>query len=80
VCDFVHPRREMRRIQVEQTRPSGHGRARGLVSSRRSGGRVEARTFAPGPALADVVECFWIGRWDLRGQEPHRMEILSDPA
>ncbi len=41
---------------------------------------MEARTFAPGPALADVVECFWVGRWDLRGQEPHRMEILSDPC
>jgi AraC-like DNA-binding protein len=41
---------------------------------------VEARTFAPAPHLADVVECFWIGRWDLRGQEPHRTEILSDPC
>ena len=41
---------------------------------------MEARTFAPQAALADVVECFWIGRWDLRGQEPHRMEILSDPC
>ncbi len=65
---------------LEQTRPDGHGRARGLVSSRRSGRRVEAATYAPGAALAEVVECFWIGRWDLRGQEPHRMEILSDPC
>jgi AraC-like DNA-binding protein len=41
---------------------------------------VEAATFAPAEHLADVVECFWLGRWDLRGQEPHRMEILSDPC
>ncbi len=65
---------------LEQTRPDGQARARGLVSSRRSGRRVEARTYAPAGALADVVECFWTGRWDLRGQEPHRMEILSDPC
>lgn len=60
--------------------PSGHGRARGLVSSRRSGSRVEAHTFAPPNDLADVVESFWVGRWDLRGQEPHVTELLGDPC
>lgn len=61
-------------------RPTGNGRARGLVSSRTSGSRVEARTFTPAPDLADVVECYWIGRWDLRGQPPHVTELLGDPC
>lgn len=66
--------------RLEETRPSGHGRARGLVSGRQSGRRVEARTFAPPPELADVVACFWTGRWDLRGEEPHVAELLGDPC
>src|SRR5690606_24822112 len=65
---------------LEETRPDGHGRSRGLVSGRRSGSRVESRTFAPPPALACVVECFWVARWDLRGQDPHVVELLADPC
>lgn len=66
--------------KLEETRPSGHGRARGLVSSRRSGGRIESRTFAPPSDLADFVDCFWIGRWDLPSDAPHVTELLGDPA
>ena len=40
---------------LEETRPTGHGRARGLVSSRESGRRIEARTFAPGAELAQLA-------------------------
>jgi AraC-like DNA-binding protein len=65
---------------LEETRPSGHGRARGLVSSRTSGRRIESRTYAPPSALADLVECFWIGRWDLPADAPHVTELLGDPA
>lgn len=61
-------------------RPTGVGRARGLVSSRKSGDRVRAWRYAPPPELADVIECFWAGQWDLRGQAPHRSELLSDPC
>ncbi len=50
------------------------------MSSRVSGRRVEARTFAPPARLAPWVECFWLARWDLRGQEPHHTELLGDPA
>jgi len=63
---------------LEETRPGA--RARGLVSSRESGRRVEAHTFAPEPALRDLVECYWTTRWDLRGQAPHRVEVLADPC
>lgn len=65
---------------LEELPPTGHGRARGLVSSRRSGSRVEAHTYAPPGDLRDAVECFWVGRWDLRGQEPHVTELLGDPC
>lgn len=55
------------------------GRTRGLVSIP-SGARVQVRTLAPPPDLVDVVESFWVGRWDLRGQPPHVTELLGDPA
>ncbi len=65
---------------LEETRPTGNGRARGLVSSRVSGRRTQARTYAPPTDLRDVVESYWIGEWDLRGQEPHVTELLGDPC
>jgi AraC-like DNA-binding protein len=61
-------------------RPSGYGRSRGLVSSRVSGQRTESHTYAPEPALADVVFRFWNGSWELRGQAPHVTELISDPC
>jgi AraC-like DNA-binding protein len=63
-----------------ETRPTGHGRARGLVSSRVSGRRVDAHTYAAPDDLADVVAVYWSGRWDLRGQPPHTTELLGDPC
>lgn len=66
--------------RLVETRPTGHGRARGLVSSRVSGSRVDARTYAPSPEVADVVANHWMGRWDLRGQAPHVTELLGDPC
>ena len=65
---------------LTQLPPSGHGRARGLVSSRVSGARVEAERYAPPADLADVVESFWMGRWDLPPEAPHVTELLSDPS
>jgi AraC-like DNA-binding protein len=67
-------------VTLEETRPTGAGRARGLVSSRESGRRVESRTFAPPPDLADVLAALWTGRWDLRDQPPHTTELLGDPC
>lgn len=66
--------------RLVQTRPTGHGRARGLVSSRQSGSRVQARSFAPSPSLSPVVATYWAGAWDLRGQAPHVTELLGDPC
>lgn len=50
------------------------------MSSRSSGSRVDARTYAPSPDLAHVVAALWMSRWDLRGQAPHVVELLSDPS
>ena len=68
------------RSALTPTPPTGHGRARGLVSGRKSGRRIDAQTFAPPADLADVVQCFWVGRWDLPEGAPHDTELLSDPC
>ncbi len=60
---------------LEQTR-----RARGLVSSRVSGSRVDAATRPPPPDLAGLVACFWVGRWDLPVDAPHTTQMLGDPS
>ncbi|MEM7151850.1 MAG: helix-turn-helix domain-containing protein [Myxococcota bacterium] len=66
--------------RLVQTRPTGQGRVRGLVSGRTSGMRVNARTYVPSEDLADVVASFWVGEWDLRGQPSHTTELLGDPC
>ncbi len=66
--------------RLVQTRPTGHGRARGIVSSRESGDRVRARAYTVDGELAEVVERLWTGHWDLRGQPPHETQMISDPC
>ncbi|TPV94722.1 MAG: helix-turn-helix transcriptional regulator [Myxococcales bacterium FL481] len=60
--------------------PSGHGRAKGLISERSSGSRIDTRSFAPPPGLADVIESLWYGRWSLPDDAPHTTELLGDPC
>ena len=50
------------------------------MSSRVSGSRVEAHSYAPPADLADIVEVFWSGAWDLTGQAPHTTQLIADPA
>jgi len=33
----------------------------------------------PAPAVADLIERYWLITWDLRGQSPHRAETLPQP-
>ncbi len=68
------------RTGLVQTRPTGNGRARGLVGSRVSGRRIESRTFAPPPDLGDVVDQLWVSSWDLPNDAPHELSLLSDPS
>lgn len=65
---------------LEETRPDGNGRVRGLLSSRVSARRVESRVFTPGDAVRAVVQYHWIASWDLVGQPPHEVELLGDPC
>ena len=67
-------------LRLEQTRPSGHRRARGLVSDIQSGRRIEARRLLPPASLADLVESYWVGRWDLPREAPHESRLLADPS
>ena len=41
---------------------------------------MEAYFYEPPAELDAFVERLWVGRWDLRGQEPHHTELLSDPC
>src|ERR1700754_1570322 len=34
----------------------------------------------PAEALRPYVEYFWILHWDLRGQDPHRQQVLTHPS
>lgn len=36
--------------------------------------------FAPSPDLRSVVDCYWVGAWNLDGQEPHTVQLLGDPC
>ncbi|MCA9671757.1 MAG: AraC family transcriptional regulator [Myxococcales bacterium] len=65
--------------KLEQTRPSGHGRARGLVS-RPSGPGVRARFYRAPEDLREMVERFWVGEWDLPAEAPHETQLLGDPC
>ncbi len=66
--------------RLEQTRRPPHGRARGLVSGRTSGSRIDAESYRPADDLKHVVAACWTGSWDLRGQAPHVTEMLGDPC
>jgi len=50
------------------------------VSSRSSGARIDAGTFAPPDELSPWVESLWWGSWDLSGEPDHVTELLGDPA
>ncbi|MEL6184114.1 MAG: helix-turn-helix domain-containing protein [Myxococcota bacterium] len=61
---------------LEKIRP----RARGLVSSRVAGARVEVDLQPPPEDLSPFVERLWVGRWDLPAEAPHTTRLLADPC
>lgn len=65
---------------LEETRPTGAGRARGLVSDRSADQHIQSSLFAPPPALADLVDRFWTARWVLPADATHDIELLGDPC
>lgn len=64
--------------KLVKTRPTGLGRAKGIVSSRKSGDRVRAWRYAASEQMSQTVECYWAGQWDLRGQAEHHNEMIPD--
>ncbi|HEY0661878.1 MAG TPA: helix-turn-helix domain-containing protein [Lysobacter sp.] len=55
------------------------GKARGILRHAPGPGVFHHARVAPAPALAGVVQHFWIVRWDLRGAAPQARETLPHP-
>jgi AraC-like DNA-binding protein len=55
------------------------GKARGLLRHPPAPGAFHHARLAPPAALAEVVQHFWIVRWDLQGRPPQVRETLPHP-
>lgn len=55
------------------------GKPRGLLRHAPGPGCFHHARIAPSRALADLVQHYWIVRWDLRGLPPQRRETLPHP-
>jgi AraC-like DNA-binding protein len=53
---------------------------RGVLHLQSGKGRFEVARARPSPALAELVEHFWLVSWDLRGREPHLQHTLPHPG
>jgi AraC-like DNA-binding protein len=56
------------------------GAPRGVLHLRSGRGRFEVARSRPSPALAELVEHFWLVSWDLRGRDPHLQDTLPHPG
>ena len=56
------------------------GPPRGILHRDGAPARFELHRHAPADALADRVECYWVTRWDLRGQHPYAQDVLPHPS
>src|SRR3954447_24176710 len=52
---------------------------RGVLHPQGAAGRFVLDRRAPAPALAGLVEFYWRGSWDLRGQPPYEQKVLAHP-
>lgn len=55
------------------------GKARGVLRHAPGPGDFHHARIAPSPALAGLIQHFWIVRWDLRGLAPQVRETLPHP-
>lgn len=51
----------------------------GVLHQTRSAENFQLRRYQPEPALAPLVEQFWLVDWDLRGKPAHTQQNLPDP-
>ena len=54
--------------------------ARGVLRPGEIGRAFSLGAREPPSDLADAIDRHWIVRWDLRGRDPHRSEVLTHPA
>jgi AraC-like DNA-binding protein len=54
--------------------------SRGILNPGAAGTKFQLSRYLPGQELSYFVEHYWIVKWDLRGQEPHRQETLPFPC
>ena len=56
------------------------GEARGILYARAGAAKFGLSARPAAPALAPLVERYWIVTWDLRGQEPYPQRVLPAPV
>ena len=54
-------------------------RTRAIVNPRAGQARFRYDGSAPDPVLAPFVAHFWVVTWDLRGEPPHRQQVMPHP-
>lgn len=54
--------------------------SRGVLNREKATDYFSISKYHPSPELAYFTEHFWIVRWDLRGKEPYRQDVLSHPS
>jgi AraC-like DNA-binding protein len=60
--------------------PSSQTDNHGLVRPWERGNTFQLERVEPSPTLERIIERHWVVRWDLRGREPFRQEILPHPS
>jgi AraC-like DNA-binding protein len=60
-------------------RPPGPG-PRGILNRQPGNGNVRHARHLPAEELRPFVDCYWMVRWDLRGQPPQLAETLPHPC
>jgi AraC-like DNA-binding protein len=59
---------------------TGVSMGRGVLRPRLAATRFQLARRSPSAGLAPFVDFYWILRWDLRGQPPHKQTILPHPS
>lgn len=54
--------------------------SRGILNPKAAGHKFEIQRYTPAPPLPDFIHRYWIIRWALRGQAPHKQETLPYPC
>lgn len=53
---------------------------RGVLNHNEGAQHFRLSRYLPSPEVARFVEHYWIVRWDLRGKDPFRQDVLSHPS